>query len=86
MRAYDSRTPVYNESDNWPVYQGSEPQYYIWNGNIKGKISEVCQTLKEDISGTGEGPRATACAFWNEFIPMLRKENRTGGSLNDLIL
>ena len=41
--------------------------------------------MKEDISGTGEGPRATACAFWNEFIPMLRKENRTGGSLNDLI-
>ena len=28
--------------------------------------------------GTGEGPRATPCAFWNEFIPMLRQENRTG--------
>ena len=29
-------------------------------------------------TGTGEGPRATSCAFWNEFMPMLRKENRTG--------
>ena len=37
-------------------------------------------SFKRDFffKGTGEGPRATPCAFWNEFIPMLRKENRTG--------
>ena len=56
-------TPVYNVSESWPTYNRNEPQYYIWNGNIRG---------------TGEGPRATQCAFWNEFVPMLRKENRTG--------
>ena len=33
---------------------------------------------KNIFTGTGEGPRATSCAFWNEFMPMLRKENRTG--------
>ena len=31
-----ARTPVYNSSDNWPLYNRNEPQYYIWNGNIKG--------------------------------------------------
>lgn len=54
--------PVYNKSENWPLYNRNEPQYFIWNGNIRG---------------TGEGPRASACAFWNEFMPMLRNENRT---------
>ena len=38
--------------------------------------------LKTSVSGTGEGPRANPCAFWNEFIPMLRQENRTGWSLS----
>ena len=56
-------TPVYNSSESWPLYNRNEPQYYIWNANIRG---------------TGEGPRATQCAFWNEFVPMLRKKNRTG--------
>ena len=31
------RTPVYNKSDNWPQYHRNEPQYYIWNGNIRGR-------------------------------------------------
>ena len=56
-------SPVFNTSDSWPLYNRNEPQYYIWNGNIRG---------------TGEGPRATQCAFWNEFIPRLRTKNRTG--------
>ena len=34
---FELRTPVYNKSDHWPLYQRSEPQYYIWNGNIKGE-------------------------------------------------
>ena len=32
------RTPVYNKSDNWPLYNRNEPQYFIWNANIKGKL------------------------------------------------
>ena len=71
------RTPVYNKSDNWPQYHRNEPQYYIWNGNIRGRASINKHWFESIFSGTGEGPRATACAFWNEFIPILRKENRT---------
>ena len=47
------------------------------------EISEVeiwyvfLRSFRISFSGTGEGPRATACAFWNEFMPILRKENRT---------
>lgn len=35
-----------------------QPQYFIFNA---------------DKSGTGRGPRATACAFWNDFLPRLRE-------------
>ena len=45
--------------------------------NILGLLQIISFQMKS--SGTGEGPRASACAFWNEFMPMLRKENRTGG-------
>ena len=60
-------SPVHNTEDVWPLYDKKEPQYYIWNGNIRG---------------TGEGPRATQCAFWNEFIPRLRDKNRTGRNID----
>ena len=76
-----ARTPVYNSSENWPLYNRNEPQYYIWNGNIKGGRKTPWRLWILALmlcSGTGEGPRATPCAFWNEFIPMLRQENRTG--------
>ena len=25
-----------NASDHWPLYNRNQPQYYIWNGNIRG--------------------------------------------------
>lgn len=42
---------------NWPIYSREQPQYYIFNA---------------EKSGIGKGPRATACAFWNDFLPRLR--------------
>nr|AHJ25667.1 acetylcholinesterase type-2 [Sogatella furcifera] len=42
---------------NWPIYSKDQPQYYIFNA---------------ETSGTGRGPRATACAFWNDFLPRLK--------------
>lgn len=44
------------EGDEWPMYTRDEPQYYIFNA---------------EESGLGIGPRSTACAFWNEFLPRL---------------
>uniref|UniRef100_A0AAU6PBV9 Carboxylic ester hydrolase n=1 Tax=Protohermes xanthodes TaxID=1452977 RepID=A0AAU6PBV9_9NEOP len=41
---------------SWPTYRREQPQYFIFNA---------------DKSGTGKGPRATACAFWNDFLPRL---------------
>ena len=73
--------PVYNKSEDWPLYNRNKPQYFIWNGNIRGRLGS-CPGYGSGFlssSGTGEGPRASACAFWNEFMPMLRNENRTGG-------
>jgi acetylcholinesterase len=42
---------------NWPLYTKDQPQYFIFNA---------------DKNGIGKGPRATACAFWNDFLPKLR--------------
>ncbi|XP_044742596.1 acetylcholinesterase [Chrysoperla carnea] len=42
---------------SWPTYRRDQPQYFIFNA---------------EKSGTGKGPRATACAFWNDFLPRLR--------------
>jgi hypothetical protein len=33
-----ARNPVFNQSEPWPLYHRNEPQYFIWNGNIKGSI------------------------------------------------
>ncbi|XP_047486773.1 acetylcholinesterase-like [Penaeus chinensis] len=49
--------------DEWPVYTRAHPRYYEWNPTSRS---------------VGKGPRATACAFWNELMPMLR-EKQTGG-------
>ncbi|KDR08515.1 Acetylcholinesterase, partial [Zootermopsis nevadensis] len=48
--------PVENDSD-WPTYTKEHPKYYILNANH---------------SGIGRGPRTTACAFWNDFLPRLK--------------
>ena len=29
---------MFNNSEPWPLYHRNEPQYFIWNGNIRGKI------------------------------------------------
>ncbi|XP_042882012.1 acetylcholinesterase-like [Penaeus japonicus] len=49
--------------DEWPVYSRTHPRYYEWNPTSRT---------------VGKGPRATACAFWNELMPVLR-EKQTGG-------
>ncbi|XP_023348060.1 acetylcholinesterase [Eurytemora carolleeae] len=54
--------PVFEKGDSWPLYNKNRPQYYIWNANIKG---------------TGNGPHADACAFWNVFMPKLKTHNNT---------
>nr|BAI63723.1 ace-orthologous acetylcholinesterase [Nephotettix cincticeps]BAI63724.1 ace-orthologous acetylcholinesterase [Nephotettix cincticeps]BAI63725.1 ace-orthologous acetylcholinesterase [Nephotettix cincticeps]BAI63726.1 ace-orthologous acetylcholinesterase [Nephotettix cincticeps]BAI63731.1 ace-orthologous acetylcholinesterase [Nephotettix cincticeps] len=60
MQAYSrfalTGKPV-SDDINWPIYSREQPQYYIFNA---------------EKSGIGKGPRATACAFWNEFLPRLR--------------
>ncbi|XP_014484403.1 PREDICTED: acetylcholinesterase isoform X2 [Dinoponera quadriceps] len=49
--------PTAVESD-WPAYTKEHPQYFIWNA---------------EETGFGRGPRTTACAFWNEFLPRLKR-------------
>ncbi|XP_071449343.1 acetylcholinesterase-like [Hetaerina americana] len=48
--------PVPNDV-NWPIYSRNQPQYFIFNAQK---------------NGTGKGPRATSCAFWNQFMPLLK--------------
>ncbi|CAH0559017.1 unnamed protein product [Brassicogethes aeneus] len=48
---------------NWPLYTKEQPQYFIFNA---------------EKNGIGRGPRATACAFWNNFLPKLRDNPGTG--------
>jgi hypothetical protein len=55
------RKPMPNDAD-WPTYTKEHPKYYILNA---------------DKSGIGKGPRTTACAFWNDFLPRLK--NHPGG-------
>uniref|UniRef100_A0A8D8LMI8 Acetylcholinesterase n=1 Tax=Cacopsylla melanoneura TaxID=428564 RepID=A0A8D8LMI8_9HEMI len=40
----------------WPLYTKEKPYYYIFNA---------------EKSGTGKGPRARTCSFWNDFYPKL---------------
>ncbi|EFN69187.1 Acetylcholinesterase [Camponotus floridanus] len=48
--------PTPDESD-WPPYTRDQPRYFILDAE------------KKDF---GQGPRTTACAFWNDFLPRLR--------------
>ncbi|XP_052122869.1 acetylcholinesterase [Frankliniella occidentalis] len=41
----------------WPTYSREKQEYFIFNA---------------ETSGVGKGPRAKACAFWNDFLPRLR--------------
>ncbi|KAK4288600.1 hypothetical protein Pmani_038376 [Petrolisthes manimaculis] len=59
------------ESVPWPKYTSSNPQYFVWNGN--------------DSVQLGTGPRATACAFWNELMPVLRERQDGGICEHELI-
>lgn len=45
------------EGVEWPTYSRDQPQYFIFDA---------------EKSGLGKGPRATSCAFWNEFLPRLK--------------
>lgn len=45
------------EGVEWPTYSRDQPQYFIFDA---------------EKSGLGKGPRATACAFWNDFLPRLK--------------
>lgn len=51
----EHRKPVADDT-LWPIYSRNEPRYFILNGELRG---------------IGHGPRATACAFWNEFMPLI---------------
>ncbi|CAL8109300.1 unnamed protein product [Orchesella dallaii] len=44
------------EGEDWPLYTKAEPNYFI---------------LHSEKRGTGKGPRAHTCAFWNEFMPVI---------------
>ena len=45
------------------MYSKENPVYYIFNaeGDEKHKTEKL-----------GRGPMATACAFWNDYLPRLR--------------
>ncbi|XP_012054670.1 PREDICTED: acetylcholinesterase-like [Atta cephalotes] len=49
--------PTVTETE-WPSYTRNHPKYFIWNAEKKNAF--------------GRGPRTTACAFWNEFLPRLK--------------
>lgn len=51
------------EGEHWPVYTKENPIYFIFNAEGE-----------DDLRGEkyGRGPMATACAFWNDFLPRLR--------------
>ncbi|KAJ8676387.1 hypothetical protein QAD02_012174, partial [Eretmocerus hayati] len=49
--------PMLEEGD-WPPYTRDQPYYYTFNAEKTGAM--------------GKGPRTTACAFWNEFLPRLK--------------
>lgn len=57
IMVYFHRRPVDESSgENWPLYTKAEPNYFI---------------LHAEKRGTGKGPRAHTCAFWNEFMPVI---------------
>lgn len=58
-----ARTGLIND-DHWPLYSKENQIYYIFNAED--------QTNKRKEDKIGRGPMATACAFWNDYLPRLR--------------
>ncbi|KAF4525881.1 hypothetical protein B566_EDAN014658 [Ephemera danica] len=46
-----------SDEDAWPLYSRNTPQFFTWSADSIGHV--------------GTGPRATACAFWNQFMPRI---------------
>lgn len=53
------------EGEIWPEYSRENPVYYIFNAEGEEKRPSETEKL-------GRGPMATACAFWNNYLPRLR--------------
>lgn len=51
------------EDEEWPEYSKDNPVYRIFNAEGDGKHP------KEHF---GKGPMASACAFWNTYLPRLK--------------
>lgn len=52
------------EGEIWPEYSRENPVYYIFNAEGDKKHNKT--------EKFGRGPMATACAFWNDYLPRLR--------------
>ncbi|XP_055380262.1 acetylcholinesterase [Condylostylus longicornis] len=52
------------DDDHWPLYSHDNQMYYIFNADD--------HTNKRKEDKVGRGPMATACAFWNDYLPRLR--------------
>lgn len=59
------------EDEEWPEYSKDNPVFRIFNAEGDGKHP------KEHF---GKGPMASACAFWNTYLPRLK--TWTGNDLN----
>ncbi|CAG0894809.1 unnamed protein product, partial [Darwinula stevensoni] len=57
-RFAETGSPAKDEPE-WPPYTRSEPKYYVFDAEKRG---------------LGSGPRAFDCAFWNEFMPHLGRQ------------
>lgn len=51
------------EEEEWPEYTSENPVYYIFNAEGDEKHN------KEKL---GKGPMASACAFWNSYLPRFK--------------
>lgn len=56
------RNPALDE-ESWPEYNKENPVYRIFNAEGDEKH------VKEEL---GKGPMASACAFWNTYLPRLK--------------
>ncbi|XP_037029742.1 acetylcholinesterase [Bradysia coprophila] len=56
------------EGETWPEYSKENPVYYIFNAEDEGSKGDE----KQKADKLGKGPMATACAFWNDYLPRLR--------------
>ncbi|KAJ6639158.1 Acetylcholinesterase, partial [Pseudolycoriella hygida] len=56
------------DGETWPEYSKENPVYYIFNAEGEGSKEDE----KQKVEKLGKGPMATACAFWNDYLPRLR--------------